>query len=288
VIINKNGVRTEIFLGDCRESMKSIPERAVNCCVTSPPYFGLRDYGVIGQIGAEDSPEEFISTLVDVFRSVHRVLRDDGTLWLNLGDSYGKEKQLIGAPWRVALALQDDGWILRQDIIWHKPNAMPESVKDRCVKAHEYLFLFSKTEKYNFDYEAVKEDLAPGSDVAYRNKLRKNKTYNQKEAYKNNFPASFDENKRRRRSVWSINTKPYTGAHCAPFPAALVDPCVLAGCPLGGVVLDPFGGSGTVAGVSMARGRNSIMLELNKDFADLIPSRIDGIIADSYFQNKLI
>jgi site-specific DNA-methyltransferase (adenine-specific) len=252
--------------------------------VTSPPYFGLRDYGVDGQIGLEPTPEEFVAELVAVFREVRRVLRDDGTLWLNLGDGYGKGKQLLGVPWRVALALQGDGWLLRQDIIWHKPNAMPESVKDRCVKAHEYVFLLAKTDRYYFDYSAVKEALAPGSDVVYRNALRKGKTYDQKDAYVKNFPASFDSDQRRRRSVWSVNTRPYTGAHCAPYPPELIEPCILAGCPPGGVVLDPFGGSGTTAGVAQALGRSAILCELNPEYAKLVPERVASIRA--YYAKK--
>lgn len=273
-----------VLTGDCRTSMRCLPSQSVNCCVTSPPYFGLRDYGVDGQIGLEQTPGEFVAELVDVFREVRRVLRDDGTLWVNIGDSYGKGKQLLGVPWRLALALQGDGWVLRQDIIWHKPNAMPESVKDRCGKSHEYLFLLSKTERYYFDYSTVKEPLAPGSDVVYRNALRKGKAYAQKDAYIKNFPANFDPDQRRRRSVWSVNTRPYTGAHCAPYPPDLIEPCILAGCPVGGVVLDPFGGSGTTAGVAMAHGRAAILCELNPKYAELVPDRVADIQA--YYAKK--
>lgn len=262
--------------------MRSMDDQSVNCCVTSPPYFGLRDYGVDGQIGIESCVDEYVNRITEVFHNVRRVLRDDGTLWLNLGDTYGKSKQMLGIPWRVAFGLQEDGWILRQDIIWHKPNAMPESVKDRCVKSHEYMFLFSKSERYVFDFNSIKEDLVEGSDVAYRNRLRKGKEYDQKEAYVKNFPASFDEDKRRRRSVWSVNTKPYPGHHCAPFPPALIEPCILAGCPAGGTVLDPFGGSGTTAGVALNHGRNAVMCELNDDYTKLMGGRIASIAGDGH------
>lgn len=276
-----------LLIGDCVEQMRSLPAASINCCVTSPPYFGLRDYGVSGQIGLEATPAAFVSRLVDVFREVRRVLRDDGTLWLNLGDSYSnigkwggatsgkhakalhgeqqsscrekrdsdalaaaglKPKDLIGIPWRVAFALQDDGWYLRQEIIWHKPNAMPESVKDRCVKAHEHIFLFSKSPRYYFNNEAIKEATDSGS--------------------------------RSRRSVWSVNTRAFRAAHFATFPAELIEPCILAGAPVGGVVLDPFGGSGTTAGVAIKHNRAGILCELNPEYAALTPDRIRSIAGD--------
>ena len=228
------------------------------------------------QLGMEDTPEEFVDNLVKVFREVKRVLRDDGTVWLNLGDSYNagrngghaggskqnhkkylqrsganvvglKPKDLVGIPWRVAFALQQDGWYLRQDIIWHKPNPMPESVKDRCTKAHEYIFLLSKSTKYYFDNEAIKEDLAKSSNVS---------------------------NKRNKRSVWTITTKPFKGAHFATFPMDLIEPCVLAGCPEGGTVLDPFGGSGTTGIVAVNNKRNAVLCELNQEYIDLAKKRI--------------
>lgn len=268
--------------------MRAMPDKSIHCCVTSPPYFGLRDYGVDGQIGLEPTPEEFVQALVGVFREVRRVLRDDGTLWLNLGDSYArspakggsgpggknrewygenygqargaeipeglKPKDLIGIPWRVAFALQADGWYLRQDIIWNKPNSMPESVRDRCTKAHEYVFLLSKSPRYYFDTEAMKE---PASDGSSRN----------------------------RRSVWSVSTKPFRGAHFATFPPDLIEPCILAGCPVGGTVLDPFGGSGTTAGVALAHGRNAILCELNPEYAELVHGRVESIISNIARQN---
>ena len=281
----------ELLIGDCLELLKKLPEGSVNCCVTSPPYFGLRDYGVDGQIGLELTPEQYVAKMVEVFREVRRVLRDDGTLWLNIGDSYVgatsqhkdggsqghnsciakktmsgipqsgrgdrnralykagiKMKDLIGIPWMLAFALRADGWYLRQEIIWHKPNPMPESVKDRCTKAHEQVFLLSKSPRYHFDSEAMKEDAVDGSG------------------------------KRNRRSVWSVATRPYKGAHFATFPPALIEPCVLAGCPADGVVLDPFGGSGTTAGVAVAHGRDAIICELNPEYGHLVPDRVASIV----------
>lgn len=269
-------VSYDIRVGDCLDIMRSMPGESVHCCVTSPPYFGLRDYGVDGQIGLEPTPDEFVSALVSVFREVRRVLRDDGTLWLNLGDSYGKEKQLLGIPWRVAFALQADGWYLRQDIIWHKPNPMPESVKDRCTKAHEYVFLLSKSPKYFFDADAVKEP-------AVCDRMRGPAEHADKKSTNGNGGLSRREPQpfRNRRSVWSVATRSYKGAHFATFPPALIEPCVLAGCPEGGTVLDPFGGSGTTAGVALAHGRSSVLCELNPEYAEMVQRRIDSIM-DSY------
>ena len=302
--------------GDALTVLASMPDQSVDCIVTSPPYFGLRDYGMAGQIGLEDTPDAFVSRLVDVFREVRRVLRDDGTLWLNLGDSYWsstatqgrnedkahgaiggtakliaggsstykrtalglKHKDLIGIPWRVAFALQADGWYLRQDIIWHKPNPMPESVTDRCTKAHEYVFLLSKSDRYFFDAEAIKEPSAyPGDNRASRRDLRKEIdpfcADNGSRARTGN-PTGETRN---RRSVWTVATKPYAGAHFATFPPDLIEPCILAGSPVGGTVLDPFGGSGTTAGVSMRNGRNAILCELNPEYAALMPERIAAL-----------
>ena len=266
-----------ILQGNCIETLQKLDDESINTCITSPPYWGLRDYNdEEKQLGMEDTPEEFVDNLVKVFREVKRVLRDDGTVWLNLGDSYNagrngghaggskqnhkkylqrsganvvglKPKDLVGIPWRVALALQQDGWYLRQDIIWHKPNPMPESVKDRCTKAHEYIFLLSKSTKYYFDNEAIKEDLAKSSNVS---------------------------NKRNKRSVWTITTKPFKGAHFATFPMDLIEPCVLAGCPEGGTVLDPFGGSGTTGIVAVNNKRNAVLCELNQEYIDLAKKRI--------------
>ena len=248
-----------ILQGDCMESLKNLENQSINTCITSPPYWGLRNYNdEEKQLGMEDTPEEFVNNLVNVFREIKRVLRDDGTVWLNLGDSYSsggrttttnqtlrgdkdygvtrpkpskgiKPKDLIGIPWRVALALQADGWYLRQDIIWHKPNPMPESVKDRCTKAHEYIFLLSKNPKYYFDNEAIKEDgvIKAGTKGAKGSKERQN----QKGVNARPPEYKIYDGKRNKRSVWTVTTKPFKGAHFATFPKDLIEPCVLAGCP---------------------------------------------------------
>jgi len=294
-------MNVEIFHGDCRETLKTLPDASVHCCVTSPPYFGLRDYGHDGQIGLEQTPTEFVEQLVSVFREVKRVLRDDGTLWLNLGDSYAanrsyqvtdnkhtdvgnnmpmrvpkglKQKDLIGIPWRVAFALQADGWYLRQDIIWHKPNPMPESVTDRCTKAHEYIFLLSKSARYFFDSNAMQEPSAQ-PDRSRNDRFGGNKYV---EGVKHSDGSQFTGSEtRNRRSVWTVNTKPYRHAHFAAFPPELIRPCILAGCPTVGTVLDPFGGSGTTGQVAMEEGRNAILCELNADYVGLIRKRISGV-----------
>ena len=266
-----------IILGDCIEGMSGLPDGCVNTCVTSPPYFGLRDYGHEGQIGLEDTPEAFVARLVEVFREVRRVLRDDGTLWLNLGDTFGKDKNLLGIPWRVAFALRADGWYLRQDIIWHKPNAMPESATDRCSKAHEYLFLFSKGPQYHYDAEAIMEPIQ--SDRAASRKAKAGGA-GRKELRPHGSAYDGEGTHRNRRSVWSVSTKPFKGAHFATFPPDLIEPCILAGCPAAGTVLDPFGGSGTTAGVAIKHGRNAILCELNPDYAAMIPSRVTAIAGD--------
>ena len=311
--------RWEILQGDVRETLRALPEKTVQTCVTSPPYFGLRDYGVDGQIGLEPTPAEYVEQMVQVFREVRRVLRDDGTLWLNLGDSYTgsannggeasktmqgtqaatgknlpsksgaglKPKDLIGIPWRVAFALQADGWYLRQDIIWHKPNPMPESVRDRCTKAHEYVFLLSKSERYFFDSEAMRE---PCSEDMQR---RASKGHTRGAGGK--IDASRQDadklrgehakvidvsNGRNRRSVWTVATRPYKGAHFATFPPALIEPCILAGAPFNGLVLDPFTGSGTTAAVALQHGRRFIGCELNPDYIKLAEARIAAAEAE--------
>jgi DNA modification methylase len=306
-----------ILVGDCRTRLRELPEQSVQTCVTSPPYFGLRDYGHEAQIGLEPTPDEFVEALVSVFREVRRVLRDDGTLWLNLGDSYVgsannggaasktmqgtqaatgknlptkrgeglKQKDLIGIPWRVAFALQADGWYLRQDIIWHKPNPMPESVQDRCTKAHEYLFLLAKSERYFYDADAISEPLAPASVARGPVKLggTKGDNYEPQEGdpnYRNGahqWGRELDFSKggqRNRRSVWTVNTKPYSGAHFATFPPELIEPCILAGSRPGDVVLDPFGGSGTTAAVAVGHGRRAVLCELNPEYAALAVERV--------------
>ena len=297
----------KILEGDCRQTLKSLPDESVHCCVTSPPYFGLRDYGCEDQIGLEQTPDAFVEELVSVFREVKRVLRSDGTLWLNLGDSYAgsgkgpagnlgakhnerhlehkhggivpdglKHKDLIGIPWRVAFALQADGWYLRQDIIWHKPNPMPESVQDRCTKAHEYIFLFSKSERYFFDFECLREPVSEATLADGRQQRGTRGTKGEYAAVDGNCGFSAD-GLRNKRSVWTINTKPYSGAHFATFPPSLIEPCILAGCTKGGTVLDPFGGSGTTAQVAMENNRNAILCELNPDYIGLINRRLSSV-----------
>ncbi len=292
--------------------MKTLPDRSVNCCVTSPPYFGLRDYGHEGQIGLEETPEAFVQKMVEVFNEVKRVLRDDGTLWLNLGDSYYnyrpgkgqslvkqscasnnqdlpqtcarrgnkldglKEKDLIGIPWMVAFALRADGWYLRQDIVWHKPNPMPESVQDRCTKAHEYIFLLSKSSKYYYDIEPIREPIKPTSGVI--NGVSLMGEHRLKEGGRKTEKREYEEIKgANKRSVWSVNTKSYKEAHFATYPPELIRPCILAGCPKGGVVLDPFGGSGTTAAVAMEEGRSAILCELNQEYIPLINDRLSKV-----------
>lgn len=303
-----------VHLGDCVESMRNMPDQSVHTCVTSPPYFGLRDYGMPGQIGLEPTPAEFVAAMVEVFREVKRVLRDDGTLWLNLGDSYAgggghspnapssahsksgkygtalkeggikpqgaiKAKDLIGIPWRVAFALQDDGWYLRQDIIWAKPNPMPESVTDRCTKSHEYLFLLSKSPRYYFDSDAVKEAVTASSAARLSQPTLADQVGSARVPGKTNgnMKAVGNGETRNRRSVWTVTTKPFKGAHFATFPPDLIEPCVLAGSPVGGTVLDPFGGSGTTAGVALKHGRKAVLCELNPDYAAMIPARVAAI-----------
>lgn len=381
----------KILHGNCLQTLSSLQEKSVNTCVTSPPYWGLRDYGTakwvggdpkcshmrttkinkntsnnvvnkawsegnVGdgiyksqcpkcgavreddQLGLEETPDQFIENLVKVFRQVRRVLRDDGTVWLNLGDSYCgtghkgntidpryegrngqkvavnnkikglKQKDLVGIPWRVAFALQADGWYLRQDIIWHKPNPMPESVHDRCTKSHEYIFLLSKSPKYYYDNEAIKEEIqdesakrllrgvsdnhknsfgAPGQTPHTMNKPRKNvrkqftsdmggseTSFKNYSGYKKEDGTLMIGEKRNKRSVWTVTTKPYSEAHFATYPHDLIIPCILAGCPEGGTVLDPFGGSGTTAQVASQLNRNAILCELNPEFVELAKKRL--------------
>lgn len=343
----------KIIVGDARKRLKELPERSAHCAVTSPPYFGLRDYGVDGQMGLEQTPADFVAGMVEVFREVRRVLRDDGTLWLNLGDSYAaarggthqpaetlaggkggkakdgsrvnrdrhdgynptrnasaiglKHKDLIGIPWRVAFALQEDGWYLRQDIIWSKPNPMPESVKDRCTKAHEYLFLLSKSPRYHFDAAAIAEPMA-ASSVARLSQDVASQTGSGRVPGKTNGPmktvgrggknafrgqganrnteggAANREGRdmrdigatgtRNKRSVWTVATQPFKEAHFATFPPALIEPCILAGCPAGGTVLDPFGGAGTTALAADKHDRNAVLIELNPEYAKIAANRL--------------
>lgn len=312
----------KLIIGDCRQILPTLDSDSVDCCVTSPPYYGLRDYGNPDQIGLEKTPEEYIEKLVLVFREVKRVLKSKGTLWVNIGDTYsggkigrtdmdksGRErlsnrghmgyankkiegqkrrkisglqaKQLIGIPWRLAFALQSDGWFLRQDIIWHKPNPMPESVTDRCTKAHEYIFLLSKSPKYFFDAQSIAEPIAKS-------------TYNDKRLFDSEYaaprrerdypgqaqqgsgllkPRSETANK---RSVWTVANQAYSGEHYAYFPQKLIEPCILAGCIEGGIVMDPFGGSGTTMQVANKNRRNALIIELNPKYLGLQKKRING------------
>lgn len=322
-----------ILTGDCRDVLATLPDESVHCVVTSPPYFGLRDYGVAGQIGLEASPEAFVAEMVAVFRAVRRVLRKDGTLWLNLGDSYNagrngghaggakqaslarhdgiqrsganapglKPKDLIGIPWRVAFALQADGWWLRQDIIWSKPNPMPESITDRCTKAHEYPFLLSKSERYQFDAEAIAEPITigngtgvgpqytpPGGGPPHRGLKGNAKTFRGGGAYTGgrSFSNSADVERsshgnapnekgtRNKRSVWTVATSPFPQAHFATFPPDLITDCIAAGCPVGGTVLDPFGGAGTTGLVADRLGRDAILIELNPAYTVMARERL--------------
>jgi DNA modification methylase len=344
----------KIYQGNCLETLKNIPDGSINTCITSPPYFGLRDYGTAewvggnpncehtintgdvdhlkkyqdrpfrgdrskclkcdavrkdNQFGLENTPEEFVKNLVELFREVRRVLKDDGTLWVNLGDSYGQQngkgfntnkkegythriqdmqsiygdikvntglppKNLLGMPWRVAFALQADGWILRQDIIWHKPDPMPESVRDRCTKAHEYIFLLSKQGKYYYDNEAIKEMAKYPSGPNSPKKIKKGVGMEKMDTRGglSNIGANEKKNK---RSVWQVQTESFKDAHFATYPKKLIEPCILAACPEGGTVLDPFGGSGTTGVVAVAHNRNAVLCELNQDYIDIMEKRFD-------------
>jgi DNA modification methylase len=288
---------------DALEGLRSLPSDSVDCCVTSPPYWGLRDYGHEGQLGLEPTAEEYIDKMVEIFHETMRVLTPEGTLWLNLGDSYtgskndgkpgktsnvgntergiqvcipkkGRPKNLVGIPWRVALALQSDGWYLRQDIIWHKSNAMPESVTDRCTKSHEYIFLLTKSPKYYFDSEAIQEPILYPRARGMKFGGNKYPGIEGNEIYSGNEYDASKQTGKNKRSVWSIPTKPYKGAHFAVMPPDLVKPCILAGCPKNGTVLDPFAGSGTTLSVAVDLGRNAIGIELNPDYIPLIHKRL--------------
>ena len=326
-------IEIKILPGDVLNRLKDLDDESVHCVVTSPPYYGLRDYGVEGQIGLEETPEKYVKKMVEVFKEVRRVLRSDGTLWLNLGDSYAgsgkgawknkkiqkevyipdpdspqclmnkvpiglKPKDLIGIPWRVAFALQEDGWWLRQDIIYSKPNPMPESVTDRCTKSHEYIFLLSKSEKYYYDQESIKEPasysteerksrsqdgnkrlIGNGVNAIHPKKSDKQRGHSRRHT---GFNERWDQmtkeeqcsGMRNKRSVWTVATRPFPEAHFATFPEELIQPCILAGCPEGGIVLDPFGGSGTTAVVASSFSRNSVLIELNQDYIQMSIKRI--------------
>ena len=305
-----------VYNMDCLQGLRQMPDNFVDCCVTSPPYFGLRDYGVDGQIGLEKSPREYVAKMVTIFREVYRVLKPTGTLWLNIGDSYAggrkgassnpesarnwlqgtnrgtvggrtsykhkttcKDKDLIGIPWMLAFALRDKvGYYLRQDIVWHKPNPMPESVRDRCTKSHEYIFLFSKSGRYYFDHEEMQEQAVCKAVERKEDAPR----------YRGNkytaTPEKFNRTKsgnayaytglRNKRDVWTVSTNPERSTHFAAYPQELIKPCILAGCPAGGVVLDPFMGTGTTAMVARIYGRKFIGFELNPEYMDIINKKI--------------
>jgi DNA modification methylase len=316
---SKEAMRNQIFVGDCIEGLKNLPDESVDCCVTSPPYFGLRDYGADDQLGLEETPEEYVENMVKVFREVKRVLKDDGTVWLNLGDSYAsntigdnrtndqlatkstlgpkkdglnpdnsaresiikgvrktnhglKQKNLVGIPWRVAFALQADGWYLRQDIIWSKGNCMPESVTDRCTKSHEYIFLLSKNKKYYFDAEAIKEKTVTNDkSIRDRDGTRLNNTPGRTKMgglVTNNYEV------RNKRSVWEVNAKGFKEAHFAVYPEKLIVDCIKAGCPEGGIILDPFMGAGTTGLVARKLNRDYVGMEINHEYAALANKRI--------------
>lgn len=307
-----------IVEGDVRQTLKDMKGLNARTCITSPPYYGLRNYGHEGQIGLEQTPAAYIEQMVEVFRLVKDCLSDDGTLWLNIGDSYNaykgnaksstsgseyagfrnqpcrpakyglevknlKNKDLIGIPWMLAFALRADGWYLRQDIIWHKANPMPESVRDRCTKAHEYIFLLSKSPKYFYDADSIRTPLAEVTKERVKSGWSSDKAnVSSKEAQGihlekmgSRFAPEAGANK---RSVWTVTTRSYKGAHFATFPPALIEPCVLAGSEPNDIVLDPFGGSGTTMGVALKHGRNSVICELNPSYVDLVEARVKGII----------
>lgn len=308
-----------VLEGDCRAVLATLPAESAQCCVTSPPYWGLRDYGVAGQLGLEATPGEYVATMVEVFREVRRVLRPDGALWLNLGDSYAgqaggapgsnaqvtntragrqsrpgarregdglKPKDLVGIPWRVAFALQADGWWLRSDVVWSKPNPMPESVTDRPTKAHEYVFLLTKSSSYFYDADAIREDFAPTSLADSRIGTERTRDYS---AAADAFGAGTSASRRcagnalgnpdagrNCRSVWTISTKPFAGAHFAVMPWDLAERCILAGSSAGSTVLDPFCGAGTVGMVARRHGRSFVGIELNPAYAEMARERISG------------
>jgi DNA modification methylase len=303
-----------IITADALDGLRTIESETVDACITSPPYFGLRDYGVDGQIGAEPTPEEYIDNLVEIFREVRRTLKDDGTLWIVIGDTYAgsrsgqpggdrkkrnkgarpqkpqlndaKPKDLIGIPWLLAFALRADGWYLRQDVIWQKPNAMPESVKDRCTRAHEYIFMLTKSARYFYDGDAVKEVAVNGDPAPPRGShgaMRENNGRRKQDGHGRRY-AGFNERyhnkdhppvtKRNRRSVWTVTTKPLKEAHFAVFPPDLIEPCVLASSRPGGIVIDPFCGSGTTGLVAESAGRKFIGIEINPEYVAIAERRL--------------
>jgi len=278
--------RPKLISGDVRQVLSELEPESVQCVVTSPPYWGLRDYGSDGQLGLEATPEGYIDNMVEVFREVKKVLKRDGTLWLNLGDGY-LQKNLVGIPWRVALALQADGWWLRNDIVWSKPNPMPEPVKDRLTKSHEYIFLLTKSKTYYYDHESIKEPYSESSiqrinQASFNNQTGGSKDYGKVSVHSSNTNSirgtleKFKENLgsgRNRRSVWEITTKSYPGAHFATFPEEIPELCIKAGTKAGDLVLDPFVGSGTTCAVASRLGRESIGIDLSKEYLKLARKR---------------
>lgn len=318
-----------ILEGDIRDQLQNIEPASIQTVITSPPYWGLRDYGVVGQLGLEPTPEEYVVNLVEVFRGVKRVLRDDGTVWLNLGDSYAnsaatsggcspkstlgggggkyrdgskneamfnnsslrkidhglKPKDLVGIPWLVAFGLRADGWYLRSDIIWHKPNPMPESVTDRPTKSHEYIFLLSKSRKYYYDAEAVREPIKESNKGFISARARTAAGALGGENQHNMERRGYAEIKgANKRSVWTVSTQPYPGAHFATFPPKLIEPCILAGSKQGDTVLDPFAGSGTTLWVAEQNGRDSVGIELNSEYIEIIKQRMDNMQVNLFMQ----
>ena len=313
--------KNTIINGNSLEVLKSLPDNSIDCCVTSPPYYALRDYGCDGQIGLEETPEKYIESLCDVFSEVRRVLTPQGTLWLNIADSYWgggwrnaqfnehsgdiqkgskgtycglslpackgkvgdyKPKDLIGIPWMLAFALRSQGWYLRQDIIWQKPNPMPESVTDRCTKSHEYIFLLSKSQKYYFDYESIMEPCADQERNNFQsgsraNGINKDRNDNDLGERSKTWKSKTIDNQkvRNKRDVWEVNTKPCKEAHFATYPFELIKPCILAGCPENGIVLDPFMGSGTTAIVARSLNRNYLGVELNPEYIKIAHKRLE-------------
>ena len=313
-------MRTDIIINrDALYALRELPSESVNCCVTSPPYYGLRDYGLDAQIGREDTPEQYIGRLVEVFRELRRVLKDDGTLWLNIADTYCgtgnkgvytdpknpkgrngqavsvtrkaagcKQKDLIGIPWLLAFALRSDGWYLRSDIIWLKENPMPESCRDRPSRCYEHIFLLTKSKKYYYDAAAIAEPIAPGTAARYRQGRGAGHKYAEEVPgqgkvqgiNKTRSGGYYDDalmpTTRNKRDVWLINTVPYKGGHFAAYPPKLAETCILAGCPKGGVVLDPFFGSGTTGLAAKSLDRRYIGIELNAEYCALAGARIGG------------
>lgn len=306
--------KNKIYLGDVRSRVKELPDNYIDCIVTSPPYFGLRDYGMEGQIGLEETPEQFISELVCTLRECRRALKDDGTLWLNIGDSYAgnannknysndgknagiskrasdrgsikgcKPKDLIGIPWMLAFALRADGWYLRQDIIWSKPNPMPESVTDRCTKSHEYIFLLSKSNTYYFDQKAIKQPLAASSIPRLKQDIEKQEGSKRVPGKTNGvmkavgrYDSSNEPEDANKKSVWTVSTMPFKDAHFATFPERLIVDCIKAGCREDGIVLDPFMGAGTTALVARKLNRNYIGFEINPDYITIAENRLNGL-----------